>query len=78
MTTDAEILSALAEKLGGKLQFVADRLGESNQRVFNWTTERGIAWQARGRVAQLAATLGVGIPDDFLTRKRVSKRARAA
>ncbi len=54
----------LIEKLGGTVA-LALALSVSPQNVTNWK-RRGIPWKYRNRIAMMAMTQRVKLPDDFL------------
>ena len=57
--------SHLIDQLGGT-GAVCKKLGVRPSQVANWR-ERGISWQWRPAIAELAKTLKVALPDDFLS-----------
>jgi hypothetical protein len=56
--------AALIEKLGGP-SALAKRLNLKTNLVANWSA-RGIAWQWRNAVAELAARDGLTVPEGFV------------
>jgi hypothetical protein len=66
MISDNSVLDRLVEKLG-KQTVLQARLHLPTAATINWWRKRGVAWGMRVKVHTLAVSLGIAVPDGWIT-----------